>query len=124
MRKIKKNRKSLRKGLSHQEKLKRKKLRMKRKERKLKESFLMKQNDDKKINLSKWIKVGKEVMGENYKSVLKLKLDNSERIVGKYDNKLQGSVDTYPNNGDSWNKTMTDMMLMITKKFIDNFIDH
>ena len=118
MKRLKSKRKSFRQKLTPQQKLKRRKLRLRRKQRKLKVSLKTQKSNEIKMNTSKYIRIGKKVLGKNYTSVLKNRLEGSS-LVEKYDHRLD-EIDTYPTNGESWNENMKDLIVSTTKRFIDN----
>ena len=118
MKRLKSKRKSFRQKLTPQQKLKRRELRLRRKQRKLKVSLKTQKSNEIKMNTSKYIRIGKKVLGKNYTSVLKNRLEGSS-LVEKYDHRLD-EIDTYPTNGESWNENMKDLIVSTTKRFIDN----
>ena len=71
-----------------------------------------------KINTTKWIKIGKEIMNENVHSIVKNYIKDKKNLIGKYSDRNDLLIDVYPKNGDEWGNTIKNMLSKVTNTFI------
>ena len=101
------------------------KLREKRRRLRLNKKKLSKQKTPQKIevktpkiNTTKWIKIGKEIMNENVHSIVNNYIKDKKNLIGKYSDRNDLLIDVYPKNGDEWSNTIKNMLSKVTNTFI------